>query len=87
MTRDRLQAALDRFDEAEADEPHYEALETVINAAHAYLRLLPLNGQWDETTVELIAATLAETSDPLGEPNDVWREVARAVLSALVEEG
>jgi hypothetical protein len=85
MNRDQLQAALNQMGSAypsDADSYAFHgALKLIMAAAHAYLRLLSLNGQWDETIVQKIWSILADYY-----VND-YAEATRAVLSALTEEG
>jgi hypothetical protein len=75
MTRDELQAALDSIEWPVFDD-HY----VIIEAARSWLRLLPLNGQWDEEVMEKLCAVLDDWYV------EAYEECARAVLSALTEE-
>jgi hypothetical protein len=87
-TRDELQTALDRLDEGtDFCDPE---VDPVIAAARFRLRLLPLNGQWDEAIVDkgiqaLATLIAAQSLDWDLEQLD-WNQAVIAVLSALTEE-
>jgi D-serine deaminase-like pyridoxal phosphate-dependent protein len=76
MTRDEPQAALDQWEGTHLNDIEYRA-------ARSWLRLLPQNGQWNEATINKCCTVLMRTME------DDWLfiDLARAVLSALTEEG